>query len=148
MFVDEAFDILGFDTEMKYNVFKISIRRLIDSERVKVKERHEKKLDKLRVESAVKNGTKKTPSRMGMFISWIFLSYQTESRTFTRNRRTRVCIRTMKATFHGGTRFPGHALCSTAQRKSVQTQDCSKRSEIASVKFFRGMVFHHMYERR
>ena len=51
-------------TWMKYHVFKISIRRLIENERMKVKDRHDKKLDKLRVESAVKNGTKKNPNNL------------------------------------------------------------------------------------
>ena len=51
-------------TWMKYNVFKISIRRLIDSERLKVRKRHEKKFDKLKMESAVKNGTKKNPNNL------------------------------------------------------------------------------------
>ena len=51
-------------TWMKFNVFKISIRRLIDREREKVKERHNKKLDKLRVESAMKNGTKNNPNNL------------------------------------------------------------------------------------
>ena len=51
-------------TWMKYKVFKFSISRLIDNERRKVKDRHDKKLDRLRVESAVKNGTKKNPNNL------------------------------------------------------------------------------------
>merc|ERR1712243_331412 len=51
-------------TWMKFNVFKISIRRLIDSDREKVKDRHNKKLDKLRVENAMKNGTEKNPNNL------------------------------------------------------------------------------------
>ena len=45
-------------------VFKISIKRLIDKEREKVRQRHEKKLDKLLIEKALKDGTKKNPNKL------------------------------------------------------------------------------------
>ena len=51
-------------TWMKYNVFKISIKRLINNEQEKVKERHDKKFDKLIVEKALKDDTKKNPNNL------------------------------------------------------------------------------------
>ena len=51
-------------TWMKYNVFKFSIRRLLSNEREKVNERHERKFDKLIVEKALKDGTKKNPNKL------------------------------------------------------------------------------------
>ena len=47
---------------MKCQVFKYSIKRLIDNDREKVKKRHEKKLDKLIVEKALKDGVHKNPN--------------------------------------------------------------------------------------
>ena len=51
-------------TWMKYNIFKISIRRLIDGAREKVRQRHEKKYERLIVEKALTNGTKKNPNNL------------------------------------------------------------------------------------
>ena len=51
-------------TWMKYNIFKISIQRLVNSAREKVKQRHEKKFDKLVVEKALKEGTSKNPNNL------------------------------------------------------------------------------------
>ena len=51
-------------TWMKYNVFKFSIRRLVDNARVKIKQRHDKKLDKLIVEKALLDGTTRNPNKL------------------------------------------------------------------------------------
>ena len=49
---------------MKYKIFKISIDRYINRTREKVKQRHEKKLDRLLVNKALKEGTRKNPNNL------------------------------------------------------------------------------------
>ena len=55
-------DLRNSLTWMKYMVFKFSIKRLIDNDREKVRKRHEKKLDKLIVDKALKEGVHKNPN--------------------------------------------------------------------------------------
>ena len=51
-------------TWMKYCIFQISIRRNTDKMREKVMQRHQKKLDRLLVEKAMKDGTTKNPNKL------------------------------------------------------------------------------------
>ena len=51
-------------TWMKYMIFKLSINRLMEKEKARVTERHEKKLDKMIVKKAMQDGVHKNPNEV------------------------------------------------------------------------------------
>ena len=51
-------------TWMKYTIFKLSIKRLLEKEKAKTIERHNKKLDKLIVKKALQDGVQRNPNKI------------------------------------------------------------------------------------